>query len=99
MSRVLAVAPALPRTVHPQSRISQVIGPLLTGDPPGEVSARGALLERLHAAAGVDTRHLALPLDEYADLTSFGRRNDLFIRIGLDLAEEASRAALAEAGL
>ncbi|MEK8226860.1 hypothetical protein NKG05_13385 [Oerskovia sp. M15] len=45
------------------------------------------------------TRHTALPLDEYAGLTSFGMANDHFIRVGTDLAEEACRAALTATGI
>lgn len=94
MARILAVAPVLGPHAHPQDEITATIAPLLTRDP-----ARRALLERLHAASGVATRHLALPLDAYAHLTSFEAANDAFVRIGSDLAETASRTALAAAGL
>jgi alkylresorcinol/alkylpyrone synthase len=56
-------------------------------------------LEQIHRAALVSGRHLALPLSEYAALDSFGKRNDVFIRVGLDLAEAALRDGLARAGL
>jgi alkylresorcinol/alkylpyrone synthase len=92
MSRVLAVAPALPPHVYPQQQISEAIVPLLA--PEG---GRRRLAHRVHAASGVDTRHLALPIDEYAGLTSFGDANGHFVRVGTDLAEQASRAALAAA--
>ncbi len=94
MARILAVAPVLGPHAHPQDEITATIGPLLASDP-----ARRALLERLHASAGVTTRHLALPLDAYAGLTSFEDANDAFVRVGGDLAETASRTALARAGL
>ncbi|WP_265522841.1 type III polyketide synthase [Oerskovia flava] len=94
MSRVLAVGPALPRHVYPQREITRVIGPLLTAD-----RGRQDRLERLHAASGVTTRHLALPLEEYAALTSFGRANDQFIAVGTDLAEQACHRALDATGL
>ncbi|MET4223176.1 type III polyketide synthase [Oerskovia enterophila] len=94
MSRLLAVAPVLPGPAHPQSEITDTIGPLLTRSP-----ATRAVLRRLHAASGVETRHTALRLDEYAGLTSFGEANDHFIRVGTDLAEEACRAALDDAGI
>lgn len=94
MSRVLAVAPALPPDVYPQQQISEAIVPLLA--PEG---ARRRLAHRVHAASGVDTRHLALPIDEYAGLTSFGDANAHFVRVGTDLAERAGREALAGAGV
>ncbi|TGJ94507.1 type III polyketide synthase, partial [Actinotalea fermentans ATCC 43279 = JCM 9966 = DSM 3133] len=94
MSRLLAVGPALPGVAHPQSEITDTIGPLLTPSP-----AKHAVLRRLHEASGVRTRHTALALDEYAGLTSFGVANDHFIRVGTDLAEEACRTALDAAGL
>ncbi|WP_407319030.1 3-oxoacyl-[acyl-carrier-protein] synthase III C-terminal domain-containing protein [Isoptericola halotolerans] len=93
MPRVLAVAPALPPDVYPQQQISDAIVPLLAPDGP-----RRRLAHRVHAASGVDTRHLALPIDEYAGLTSFGDANGHFVRVGTDLAEQACRAALADAG-
>lgn len=61
--------------------------------------SREPLLRRLHANAGVEHRHLALPLDEYVRLTDFSAANDRFIEVGLDLAEQAVRSALGQAGL
>lgn len=92
MARILAVAPVLGPHAHPQDEITAAIGPLLAPDP-----ARRALLERLHASAGVTTRHLALPLDAYAHLTSFEAANDAFVRVGGDLGERACRDALVAA--
>ncbi len=56
-------------------------------------------LEELHRATTVEARHFALPLDEYVPLDTFQKRNDVWARVALDLAEEASRAALSRAGL
>lgn len=67
---------------------------MLTSDP-----AKRALLERVHAASGVATRHLALPLPDYASLRSFTAANDAFIELGTDLAVTAARTALRDAGL
>ena len=98
MSRVLAVAPALPPHVHSQREITAALGPLLAGDGP-RAAARVAAMDRLHRASGVETRHLVLPLDEYAGLGEFGRVNDLFVRLGTDLAAQACTDALRAAGL
>jgi len=94
MVRITSIAPVLPRHVHPQSEITAAIAPLLTTDP-----RRLATIARIHAHTGVETRHTALPLDAYADLTSFDAANDAFVREGTDLAAEACRRALAEAGV
>lgn len=61
--------------------------------------SREPLLRRLHGNTGVEHRHLALPLDEYVNLTDFGTANQRFLAVGLDLAEEAVRSALDQAGL
>ncbi len=56
-------------------------------------------LADIHRAALVSGRHLALPLGEYASLDGFGKRNEVFLRVGLDLGERAVRDGLARAGL
>ena len=94
MSRLLAVTSALPPHVHPQAEITGMLGPLLTPEP-----GRRALLDRLHQASGVRTRHMTLPLEAYAGLGSFRQSNDLFIHHGTDLAAHALKGALDAAGL
>jgi alkylresorcinol/alkylpyrone synthase len=47
----------------------------------------------------VSGRHLALPLAEYPGLDTFGKKNDAFIRVGLEVGEAAVRDGLARAGL
>jgi alkylresorcinol/alkylpyrone synthase len=94
MSCVVAVEPVLPENVYAQETVTGVVGPLVAPDP-----ARTAVLRRLHASAGVEHRHLALPLEEYADLHSLGVTNAVFVREGVLLAERACRRALAAAGL
>jgi alkylresorcinol/alkylpyrone synthase len=56
-------------------------------------------LAQIHRSATVAGRHLALPLTEYPALDSLSRRNDAWIRVGLDVGEAAIRAALSRAGL
>jgi alkylresorcinol/alkylpyrone synthase len=94
MSSVVAVESVLPENVYAQEAIAAAVGPLVAPDP-----ARAALLRRLHASAGVDHRHLVLPLEEYAGLHSLGATNAVFVREGTILAERACRRALAAAGL
>ncbi|HUO87103.1 MAG TPA: 3-oxoacyl-[acyl-carrier-protein] synthase III C-terminal domain-containing protein [Thermoanaerobaculia bacterium] len=56
-------------------------------------------LERLHKNVLVGGRHLALPIDQYAGLTSFGAANDAWIAVAQEVGETAVRDALGRAGL
>jgi alkylresorcinol/alkylpyrone synthase len=94
MSRIAAVAPALPPYVYTQSEITTELAPLITSVP-----ARQAVMERMHAASGIGTRHTALPLERYRELGSFRETNDIFIEVATGLAERALLAALGTAGL
>jgi hypothetical protein len=64
---------------------------------------RGAVDEqvvrRLHANAGVQTRHLALPLERYGELADFTEANDSFIDAGVELGARAVTDALKAVGL
>lgn len=95
MSRVLAVAPALPGAPYDQETISEVIAPLVTGDD----ERAGQLMRRLHRNSGVRTRHLALAPEQYAQVRDFGQANDHYLAVGTDLAARAARDALDRAGV
>src|SRR5258708_26608215 len=55
-------------------------------------------LALLHSNVCVDARYLALPIEEYPDLT-FGKANDVWIQVAQDLGEKAIREALTRAGI
>ncbi|MFE9172968.1 type III polyketide synthase [Streptomyces kebangsaanensis] len=93
-STIAAVRTALPPHRYAQDDLTEAIGDLCLA--PG---ADRAVLRRLHASAGVRTRHLALPIERYAGLGDFGRSNDAWVAAGLELGEEALTGALREAGL
>ncbi|MEU7038745.1 3-oxoacyl-[acyl-carrier-protein] synthase III C-terminal domain-containing protein [Streptomyces sp. NPDC046237] len=93
MTRVLAVSTAFPPHRYMQQEITD---DLVSSLPPGTDSG---LLRRLHAGAQVDTRHLALPLDRYRALGTFGETNRLFVELATDLAVEAAQRALGDAGV
>jgi alkylresorcinol/alkylpyrone synthase len=94
MSRIAAVSAVLPRFSYTQDEITAEIGPLISGD-----ASKLAVLKRMHRGAGVEKRHLALPLDEYKYLRDFQSANDTFIRVGLELLEQAIGDVLAKAEL
>jgi alkylresorcinol/alkylpyrone synthase len=93
MTRIVAVHSAFPAYRYPQADLTRTIADL--GDSP---PARQGLLERLHANAGVDTRHTVLPLEEYGALGG-ETINDRYIDEATALGERALRAALAASGL
>jgi len=56
-------------------------------------------LERLHKNVLVGGRHLALPIDDYAGLDSWGDANDAWIRVAQEVGGAAVTDALERAGL
>lgn len=56
-------------------------------------------LERLHKNVLVGGRHLALPIEEYAGLTNWGKANEAWIRVAQEVGGAAVLDALAKAGL
>jgi alkylresorcinol/alkylpyrone synthase len=106
MTQILAVRSAFPAYRHTQADITRAVASLSGLEPAGTGDAgaaerpartQRALLERLHANAGVDTRHTVFPLAEYGALGA--TPNDRYIEEATALGERALRAALAESGL
>ncbi|MFD9128483.1 type III polyketide synthase [Kitasatospora sp. NPDC059571] len=94
MTRIVAVSGVLPPHRYRQRDLAEALARLVL--PPG---ADPAVLHRLHEGSGVATRHLALPLEQYAHLDGFGRANDAFLAAALNLGEQAVREALDGSGL
>ncbi|MGO9240613.1 MAG: type III polyketide synthase [Bryobacteraceae bacterium] len=65
----------------------------------GERLDNPRFFERLHNRVGVETRHIALPIEEYPGLKSWGAANNHWIRVAVNLSEQCLGAALQQAGL
>jgi len=94
MTQIVAVRSAFPAHRYPQADITRAVASLAGIGP---VRTQRALLERLHANAGIDTRHTVFPLAEYGALGAAS--NDRYIEAATALGERALRAALAQSGL
>lgn len=56
-------------------------------------------LRRLHRNVLVGGRHLALPMERYAELETWGQANDAWIEVALEVGAAAVQDAVARAGL
>src|SRR4051812_4398204 len=94
MTGIMAVRSAFPAHRYPQAELTSKVAELANLGP-----VQRAQLEQLHGHAGVDYRHVVLPLPDYDGLRSVGRANDRYIDEAANLGERALRGALAAAGL
>lgn len=92
--RIASVASALPEHVYPQSVLSEYLRGVWSDRP--ELVRR---MDALHEHVQVEQRHLALPLERYAELRTFSEFNDAWIEQALALGERAVAEALRRAGL
>src|SRR5450631_3899187 len=58
-----------------------------------------AVLERLHSRTGVEGRYFARPLVEYYALDTWGKSNDVWIEVAMELGEKAIDGVLKQAGV
>jgi len=94
VTSLTAVRGVLPPHRYPQARLTELFEQLCRQSAPSR-----ALVRRFHDSARVATRHLALPIEQYAALDGFTAANDAFLSVAVDLGAEAVLGALADAGL
>src|SRR5919107_2288880 len=94
MSRIASVAGGLPDHRYAQAEVTAAFADVL-----GAHGVDRALLERVHANAGVSHPHLSLPLERYAALRDFGEANDAFIEAAVELGATAVVDALKDVDL
>ncbi len=94
MTTLAGVHAVLPPHRYKQAELTAAFAEICLG-PDGNQ----ALLTRLHTNARVSSRHLVLPLEQYATLTGFGESNYLYIAHAVQLGAEALTGALQRAGI
>ena len=92
--RIAGVASAFPQNYYPQAEIATALKRHWSKE-----LDRPEVLERMLARVGVSGRHLALPIDRYDDLIDWGEKNNRWIEVAEDLAEQSICRALTRAGL
>jgi alkylresorcinol/alkylpyrone synthase len=94
VTTLAAVHGVLPPHKYGQEQLTELFAGLCVPDRRSH-----PLVRRLHAGARVATRHLALPIERYADLNGFTDANDAFLDVAVELGTRAVLGALADAGL
>jgi alkylresorcinol/alkylpyrone synthase len=92
--RIAGVASAFPKQYFHQQEITAALKQRWAGK-----LENPEVLDRLLSRIGVEGRHLALPIEAYDGLTSWGKANDAWIEISEELAEQALCRALSRAGV
>jgi alkylresorcinol/alkylpyrone synthase len=92
--RIAGVASAFPPNYYPQTEIAAALKRHWS-----EEIDRPEVIDRMLARVGVDGRYLALPIDRYDELTDWGDKNNHWIEVAEDLAEQSICRALTRAGL
>ncbi|MBL8841100.1 MAG: type III polyketide synthase [Planctomycetes bacterium] len=93
--KIAAVASAMPEHYYDQPTLKRYLREVVWRDAPALLRR----LDSLHDHVQVDGRHLAYPLERYAEFSTFGDFNDAWIAAATDLAQRALETALERADL
>lgn len=94
MTQLAAVYGVLPDHRYPQHQLTDLVAEVCRLD-----ARERRFLDRVHQGAGVQTRHLTLPIEWYRTLRDFGTANDAFLTGAVELGSRAIEGVLAQAGL
>jgi len=92
--RIVSAASAFPKHYYPQAVLLEALQTYW-----GAQLENPEVLRRLHHNTGVEGRYLALPVQAYPKLSSWGEVNNLWIEAALDLGKQAICRALTYAGV
>jgi alkylresorcinol/alkylpyrone synthase len=91
---ILATSTAFPPHYYTQREFLDALLPYWGQDP-----KVASIVERLHLRTGVDGRYFSRRLEEYLALDTWGKTNDAWIEVAVDLGERAIDCAVKQAGL
>ena len=91
---IAAVNSAFPPHYYDQKTILEALKRRWAGDGNGF-----AVVERLHRNVQVDGRYLAIPIEDFDNLNTWGQANDAWIRVATDVGQQALQGALDRAGI
>ena len=91
---IASVGSAFPKHYYPQKFLSAALKKYWNGR-----LNNPEVVDRMHAHAGIDGRFLALPVDAYYEMTTWGQANDAWIECAQELGHQALCRALVGAGL
>src|SRR6266478_4459067 len=92
--RIAGAGSAFPRHYYPQAVLLAALRTYWEGQ-----IENPRILDQLHTHAGVDGRHLVLPMERYYGLKNFGEFNRVWIEAAQELGEQAICRAMTRAGL
>jgi alkylresorcinol/alkylpyrone synthase len=92
--KIAGVGSAFPKHYYPQAFLSAALKKFWDGR-----LNNPEVVDRMHAHAEIDGRFLALPVDAYYQMMTWGQANDAWIECAQELGQQALCRALAGAGL